>query len=266
MEFLKNHYEKLILSVVLLLLTAAAASMPFVISKNKQDIEDKLKSPRFAGPSEYEPRSLTELEQKLRSLEGDVSLRLSGEHNLVNPVGWRQRPDRSLYREDQLEPDKALQVDSIEPLYLRADFKRATGQGLTVKYDFGIAIEASDKSAYRSERRRSMEQNQTYSDHPFVLKDIEGDPQSPSRLTLVVTDTNERVFVYPGQPYERLDGYKANLTITQPTERSESNKYVGDQIVIDRRKYKIVAIGKTEVTVEAADTKERTTVSLRTNP
>ena len=265
MEFLKNHYEKLILSVVLLLLTAAAASMPFVISKNKQDIDAKLKSPRFGAPSEYEKRSLIELDQQLKSLEGEVSIDLGGEHNLVNPVAW-QKINGSLLREDQLEPDKALRVDMIEPLYLRVDYKNAIGQGNAVKYEFGIAIENSDKSSYRSERRRRLEFNQNYSDHPFILKGIQGDAQSPTEIFMVVSDTNERVSVFPGRPYERLDGYRANLTITQPSEISRPNQYVGDQIVINRQKYKIVAIGKLEVTVEAADTKERTTVSLRTNP
>lgn len=261
MEFLKNHYEKILLSVVLVLLTGAAGTMPFLITQSQEKIETATKSPRIVV-KQYESISLDERRQELGQLQEKVQLDLPDDHNLLNPVPWKQRPDGSIYPVTQENPKQAIEILEITPLYMRVRFLGVRGSGDAVQYNFGITLEAAaaQYKSRRSERRRVLDINVAYSDHPFVLREVEGTPQNPTSFTLVISDTGEQITVTPSQPFERIDGYKADLRVIAPSERTYRNLYRGDRIAIGDQTYNIVAIDENEVTVANTKSGKRTTV------
>lgn len=261
MEFLKNHYEKVLLSLVLVILTVAAGAMPMMISKTNRALED-VKTPPRGEDKLYEPTDVSDDEKKLEALLQPVELTMEGEHNVVNPIRWKERPDGSVYPETQEDPKQAVDVVSIEPLYFRVAYLGARVSSSSAKYDFGIAMEADAKKAYRNERRRSLEVNVAYTDHPVVLRKVEGSPENPEELLLVLTDTSEPVVVTPTQSYSRIDGYKADLLVKVPSERNVKNLYREDKLVIGDQNYEVVTIDAEAVTVSNTKTGKRTTIYL----
>src|SRR5689334_967515 len=123
MEFLKKHYEKLLLGLVLLGLTVAAAMLPFVISAKRKeltDIRDNLLKPKI---KELEPLNISREEAALQQAQAPVRLSFSGKHNLVNPVLWQKTPDGRLLKiQTGNEVVGAAEVTDIRPLYLSLSF------------------------------------------------------------------------------------------------------------------------------------------------
>jgi hypothetical protein len=262
MDFLKLHYEKLILSLVLVLLAAGAVMIPLQITSNRDLISKSLDSPRSRNIAEYEPADLRKLDDTLSDLEMDVVLDLSSAHHLINPVRWKAGADGTFYPETLLNPATAVQIVEVIPLYLKATFRSVSGAGTgRVKYEFMIAQQAHEKKNRRSDMRRSLEVNKSYTDHPFILREARGPLDNPSELILVHADTAEQITVTPTRPYAKLGGYKVDLKVTQPTEVIKRNLFVGDSLRVGDVSYNIVAIGEDEVTVEAKSTKQRTTIS-----
>src|SRR2546423_885824 len=95
MQFLKKHYEKILLSVVLLGLAAASAALPLLVSQVREQIDSTVK-----GVVKSKPKPWTPLEDYLstnravvRRIEGPFKIQLSGGHNLFNPVRWVRQTD-----------------------------------------------------------------------------------------------------------------------------------------------------------------------------
>src|SRR5688572_15795497 len=126
MQFLKAHYEKIILSVVLLGLVAAAALMPMKVSQEREQ-EEQRKSvllPQAVKP--LTPVDLTTNQQAVARASEPKRTVLVGEHNVFNPVRWQKNLDGSIYRAQDAGPG-ALQITDIRPLHLKVEFDQVTG-------------------------------------------------------------------------------------------------------------------------------------------
>src|SRR6188508_3029863 len=93
MQFLKTHYEKIVLSIVLLGLAAAAAFMPMRVSQEREKEEERqtILLPRTVKP--LQPIDFTTNASSLARLDQPMRIKMGGEHNLFNPVRWQKRPD-----------------------------------------------------------------------------------------------------------------------------------------------------------------------------
>src|SRR5436190_20603187 len=96
MEFLKNNYEKVILSVVLLGLAVAAALLPIWVAGEKRALEEADNQITQTERKELKPINLFTNELVLQRVVKATALRLSGEHNLFNPVPWQRMRDGHL--------------------------------------------------------------------------------------------------------------------------------------------------------------------------
>src|SRR2546430_5129300 len=93
MEFLRNNYEKVILSFVLLGLAVAAVLLLTSVDSEKRALEEIESGIIAAKPKELKLVDLSTNETALQRMLKPVSLRLVGEHNLFNPVQWKRMPD-----------------------------------------------------------------------------------------------------------------------------------------------------------------------------
>src|SRR5262245_25677714 len=88
MEFIKKHYEKIILSVVLLALAVAAFFLTVKVQNVKQELEEKGRRRTAAKKEPVKPIDLTTNEAVLQRLAKPIKVEYSGEHNLANPLRW----------------------------------------------------------------------------------------------------------------------------------------------------------------------------------
>src|SRR5580704_8252281 len=123
MEFLKKHYEKVVLGVVLLGLVVATASLPFI--KAAQDAALKAATERKIA---QKPKPLTNLdlslgESTLKRLAGPVMLNFAAPNKLFNPMPWQKAADGHLIKVNATNIGPfALVVLSNSPLYLKITF------------------------------------------------------------------------------------------------------------------------------------------------
>lgn len=264
MEFLKNNYEKVILSVVLLGLAVAAALLPIWVAGEKRTLEEADNQITQTERKDLKSVNLNTNEIVLQRVVKAAGLHLSGEHNLFNPVPWQRMRDGHLIpiRTGREIGPGALSVAKIAPLYLRIEYDSPAPTTDTVQYRFRVTRE-TEKSAGKRVA--------TYSAAPggarnqiFMLKEAKP-KDNPVEFTLELSDTKEQVTVSKDRPYVSVAGFTADLKYP-PENLSFPSKRLGDSLVFAGDTNKIVAITETNVTVAAASNTKRTTVAYTPAP
>src|SRR5438034_3121929 len=117
--FVRNHYEKVLLSLVLLGLAAAAAYLPIQINAHKRKLEEiklRIDRPPVAGKLP-KPLDLSTNMATIERVEKLPNLTLTRPHNLLNPVTWKRTPEGRLLKIDteDKEGPGALKVTKMTP-------------------------------------------------------------------------------------------------------------------------------------------------------
>lgn len=265
MPFIKKHYEKILLSIVLLGLAAAAAALPLEVAR----VEDYLTSMREGvvrtDPKPFQPVDLSANKAVVTRLEGDIQLNFSEPHNIFNPVQWQKKSDGSLLKiptSDHIGP-AALVVTDIDELMMTVQYDRAEGTAENAKYYFTITREGETNP-----RKSVTATLRTPRNANFEILEVIGPKEDPAGFKLLLKDEQEPIVVTKDQPHSRITGYAAQLKYP-PHNQSFSKPFrVKDTLRLtgDSETYKIVAINRNEVTVAADSTQKRTTVKFETTP
>src|SRR5262245_12068099 len=130
MEFLKKHYEKIILSVVLLGLAGVAAMLPIRVNKEKENEEARKQQLLAAPVKAMEDINLSTNRAVLEKVKAPIQFDIAGRHNLFNPVPWVQTPAGALIKVQTGNEIgiQALEVTAIKPLDLIVKFDEVVGQ------------------------------------------------------------------------------------------------------------------------------------------
>ena len=267
MDFLKKHYEKIILSIVLLGLALAAALLPFAIQKAREDLEGMNVVAPPAKP--FKPVNLSTNEAAIAHLKNPPKVDFSGSHNVFNPVVWKQFADGSLRKIPTSNPAELLKIDKIIPLQLVIAFDRATTTG----YYFSIVREAmvSRVNARKQSRYAKLGEKVTFpgvDGKPvdlFTFRELKGPPEDPTGFVLELMDTKEIVSIGKEKPFTRVEGYSADL------QYELGNKKFGDtrkgaSLAFEGDTYNVIAILKNEVRVQAFSNLKITTVTWKGAP
>ncbi len=259
MQFIKKHYEKIILGAVLLGLTAALAALPFKIASEKQFLEDSRNQVVNVSPKELPPLNLERPNAALQRAQSPFALSFSGEHNLFNPVRWQKLPDGRMIREQNVDMLAGLVVTKINPLYLTVTFDSTTTSGYLVKLrrETKTARNESEVSGFLTLEKPNL-QNRNL----LMLREVKGgDTQSP-QLGLELVETGEKISVAIGAPFRRVDGYTVDLKPPEGSVRSnlrEGNaiRFGGEEYTI--RSIKEVAPTEYEIVLSAKSTEKKST-------
>ena len=266
MEFLKKNYEKLILSVVLLGLAAAAALLPSWVAEERQRLNEiENDSGKKNPPKEFKPLNLTTNEAVLRRTRRPEPLVLAGEHNLLNPVQWKRLPDGNLVKlvTGAEIGAGALRIVDLRPLNLILSYEGPVGTNEFVQYRFKITREAERTPSKRAATTRSVPTVGTKNDI-FTLKEMRP-KEDPKEFVLEMVDGKQMITVTRETPYVGVAGYMADLKY-EPEKLNFPGKRVDDRLVFAGDANKIVAITETNVTVEALSNTKRTTIPYREAP
>lgn len=258
MQFLKAHYEKIILSVVLLGLAAAAALMPITVSKERQKQQDLLEIFIPKKVKELQPLDLTTNAMVLARLAQAQRLQLAGDHNLFNPVRWQTRPtDKGLIKTAEAGV-AALAVSEITPLRLRVEFDQVVTTSEEPKYMLQVLNEVQ-----RSSRPTPRTAGVGDKNNMFSIEKIIGDnPAEPKGLQVLLAGDKQPVIIAKDQPYERVIGYAAALR-HKVEDKTWKDLKVKDEISFGGETYNIVAITENEVVLSAKSNKKQTVLEFK---
>lgn len=262
MDFIKKHWEKVLLGVVLIGLLFAVVGLPIKIASEKEEMERIRVGITQTPVDAIEDLNPSRMERAIERTHRPAMLDLTTSNRVVNPVQWNRSPNGQLIR--VLTGDEvgvaAVNVDSISPLYLIITLDSVLTTDSGSRYAIGVERQAESSKRARTKR-------QTYAavgdkNDNFLLREVKGPPAQPTALDLELSDTGERVTLTTGKPFERVDGYMADLTYP-PDSRKWASKRVGDTIQVERENYNIVAITKDEVVLSSSRTGKKTSLKVR---
>ncbi len=252
LTFLKRHYEKLILALVLIGLVVVGVTLP----KQIKDANDTPPPP--PNPSDKSglmaPMEVGPLVAAMQQVTNPPPLTLSGEHNLFNPVVWKRKSNGDLVKILKTGAD-ALIVSNIVPEYMKIALDRPGGDG----YFMYVVSPAGKRTNEYVKLNEKAPRTKLYE---ITGTNGSGDD---TKLELQLLDTGEKVSVTEKEPYERVEGYIADLWY-QPDLKSYPKKHVNDTFDLDGDQYKVVAITNDAVTVQATSTTEKTTINWNGKP
>ena len=269
MEYLKRHYEKILLSIVLLFLAGAAGYLIYQVSNKRQELKVKEQKIIEGTPkSKLKPlddaryRKLLELGKTVEHLE------LGKNHHVFNPVTWVRKPNGEIVKIQSGNEIglRAAVVTKITPLHLTVDMI-ATGTAERPTYSVGVTREYSLDPNKKKKQARTVSLNNKVVVEvglSYVVKEIKGTyPDVELAVDLTTGEETQTISLSKGKPYQKVMVYTCDLryppdNINYPPGQRENNKVViaGEEAIIS-------AIKPNEVTLQVPSTQQRTTLPFR---
>jgi hypothetical protein len=259
MDFVKKHYEKIILIVVLVGVVGFLVFLPFLIShdieQQKEMADQVVKSPVKPLP----PLDLTREAGISQRVQSPADFDFSTTNRLFNPLEWKKRPDGTLFpiKNGNETGASAAVVTKITPLYLIITFDSVETNGEAPRYVLGIEHQAATNPALRRKQQRyaSAGEKKDF----FILSEVKGDPADPSILVLKLTDTGDTVTVTRDKPYQRVEAYAADLKY-ELEKKNFAGRRVGSALAFGGEDYIVVAVDADEVILSAQSNQKKTTL------
>lgn len=257
MDFLKKHYEKVLLGVVLVGLAVGAALLPWMIASERRGLQEKADEIIRRPPKPLPELDLSATTNLFQRVGTPVVLDLSAGSKLFNPATpWQRRPDGGIAPVPAgrgVGPD-AVVVTKITPLYTTFTLENVNVLESGARYIIGIVREAAAKPTDRRKRTVGASLNENTKEG-FIIREVRGPANEPTELVLELTDTGERVTLSKTKPYRRVDGYTADLRYP-PENRTWPGLRVGARVRLSGEDYNIVAITANEVVLSAPSGKK----------
>ena len=260
MDFLKKHYEKVVLGVVLLGLAVAVAFLPFKIASEKQKLEDMRNQLIHPKVKELTNLDLSLPDAVLKRMAAPALVDFSAPNKLFNPMPWQKAADGHLIKVDATNVGpNAVTITKMTPLYLKLSLDSVTLLEAGPRYVIGIEKEAAPNLRDRPKTQKYCSLNTK--NETFTLRDVKTPADNPTNVTLVLelNDTKQRAVVSREQPFRRIDGYVVDLKYG-PENKTWTNKRIGAPLSFNGQDYNIVAINENEVVLSAKSNQKNWTV------
>lgn len=249
----RQHYEKLVLTIALLMLAGAILFLYQARVAEQEKIKDI--PGNFKG-RKVKPVRLADFEAAafaLKQTERPVAVTLASGHNLFNPVEWRldrvaQTPTK-IKSEMDVGPH-AMQIVAIKPLQLHIVYgsPSTSGEGaqlVVLGYQVYSTNETRPMRAVNPPRvvRAFMALNETNRQAVFLLREVKGEPREPTELVGELKDFGGEKFTFaPGRPYSRVLAHEAELRYKPNPEKKYEHIRAGETVDIEGQIYKVVDI------------------------
>ena len=259
MDFIKKHYEKIVLSAVLLGLVGALVFLPVLISRDRQEQEDMESGIVHAKPKPLPELDLTRQDKVLARLKSPYDLDFSTTNKLFNPVEWQKDASGYLIKiaTGHEVGAAAAVVTKIMPLYFVVTLDAVQTNELGTIYVIGVERQAAAFPQLRHKRQHYASKGEK--NDAFTLTDVKGAPENPDELILKLADTGDLVLVSRGKPFQRVDAYAADLRY-DPEKKFFPGRRVGSTVSFGGDDYLIVAIDQNEVILSAQSNQKKTTL------
>jgi hypothetical protein len=267
-QLCRQHYEKLILVFVLLLLAGAVFYL-FQASQEEGEATRKMtegfKTPRGTP---VEPASLDRFAAAMKVATNPPTLSFAGKHNLLNPVKWQQpRGGGQIIKVvsgDEVGAN-AMRIAGISPLHLSVAYGKEASTGAEIT---GYHIVVTNELATLARFRRVSQYVPTGATNTtvFVLTEVKGPPEAPTELVARLRDfNNETISFAPGKPYTRVVGHEAEL-VYAPNGKKYPRLRKDSPLDIEGEPYKVVDISSNKVVVSDDSNGKRYTIEQMAAP
>jgi hypothetical protein len=256
MDFIKKHYEKILLSVVLLGLVGALVFLPFIILNDQQQVREMGEAPFRGKVVALTNLDLTEQSNVIERLQSPYRLDFDTTNKLFNPVEWQRTMDSRLIKAAGATPQAAV-VTGITPLYLVLTLDSMETNELGARYIIGVERQAAMNPAQRHKQQRYSSVGEKKD--VFTITDVKGPPENPDGLVLKLADTGETVTLRKGTPYKRVDAYEADLRY-DPEKDIWPGQRAGNHLHFAGDDYTIVDITSNEVVLSAQTNQRKWTL------
>ena len=267
MQFIKNHYEKILLGAVLLGLVGLLVAMWFVIETDKQKMENLRLTYFPKTPQPLPDMDLKAQDEAMSRLSTIPTLDFSTTNRLFNPVQWlvdrNVRPIK--INNDTMFGPGAVVVTKIAPLYFAITLESTTTNATGGLYTFIEEDQSAPTAGQRRLRRHYATMGETVPDKTVTGKDesfklvaIKGPPDNPDELNLKLIGTGETVTLTKAKPFRRVDGYTADLAYP-PDKLTFTGQRVGSPIKFGGEGYNIIGIDQNQVVLSSQINQKRWT-------
>ncbi len=282
MEFLKNHYEKVVLSLVLLLMAGGAVMLVLGAGSVQQELDNFKKVVVETGGQRPDPPNRGEYLSAISNAQPRL-IDLTKGHKVFNPELWYVNTNGDLIIGTNVGVSK-LFVTEIKPLRLKLELV-ISGNAERPSYLVKMTKEFMPKVSDQKPINRSINLNSTnYLDETkpvrkfngyLVPRGISGPPDNPT-VELDYHDPSrdvEKVKLTKAQPFETVVDYGAkllysveNIQFPSPARKDINYERKDSQLVFAGDTNIIVEITATNVVVKAISNDKPTTIPLAPPP
>jgi hypothetical protein len=259
MNFLKKHYEKILLGVVLLGLVGAVVFLPFLILHDRNVLDSTRTDIISHAVKPLPPLDLTEESNTVERLQLSYQPDFETTNKLFNPVDWQRAVNGDLIkieRGNEVGPEAGV-VARITPLYFILTLDSVETNEFGVRYVISVERQAAPVPWQRAKRQHYAsigEKNEA-----FTITAVNGPPADPAQLIVQLTDSGETATLSKNKPFRRVDGYMADLKYS-PEGKNWQDQRVGDDLKFAGDDNIIVAISQNEVVLSATSNQKKTTL------
>jgi len=267
MQFIKKHYEKIVLGVVLAGLVGALVFMPFYISSDNAAmvaLTEGMINPSAKPLPDLDLSAQTAAAARLR---GGYSLDLDTTNKVFNPQDWVKQSDGTIVPAANHTGPQMCVVTGITPLYLILSLDSVSTNELGARYSIGVEKQADKNPS----KRRKQTHSTAVGDKPndtFSIVSVKGDDISnPSEVDLKLTDTGEIISIASGKPYQRVDGYMADFRydpekLVFQNARAGDMRASGHEIVFNGSRFIVDDVQSNQVILRDLTNQKKTTLNF----
>ena len=241
MDFLKKHYEKILLGFVLAGLIGVLVFMILYIASDREEMAQKR--------------------------EGLIHPRVTALTNLDLTVQSNAMADWLKYPDGRIVPLKtgneiglnAVVVTNITPLYLILSLDEVVTNELGVRYTVGVEKQAALTAARRRKQSHLIAEDGEVKDL-FKLVKVTGAKENPDALVLKLADDGEEVSIALGKPYRRVEAYIADFRYPPENNKTFHGRRIGDKVSFGGTDYLVVEVNQNELILADQSNQKKTSL------
>jgi hypothetical protein len=258
MNFLKKHYEKVLLGLMLAGLIGVLVFMLFYIASDTQDMNNKRNSLIHPPVHALTNLDASVLDGAMLRTKSPFSLDLETTNKLLNPMEWQKNVDGTIILAAKRTGVQVAVVTNITPLYLTISLESVTTNELGAGYFISVERQAAPLARNRHSVRRYVSMADK-ANESFQLQQVKGPPDNPEALVLKLPDMDEPITISTGKPYRRVDGYAADFRY-DPERRAFHGRRVGDKVAFGGVDYSVVEVNQNELILQDQSNQKKTSL------
>jgi hypothetical protein len=258
MEFLKKHYEKILLGLVLAGLIGVLVFMLFYISTDKQSMEDRANSLTHPKVTKLPDIDLTVQGNAIARQQSPYLLDFETVNKLFNPLEWQRGLDGTLIPAAKKTGLQMAVVTNIAPLYLIITFDSILTNELGARYVVGVEKQAAPTKAKSLKHQHYVSVGDKAND-TFSLDKVQGAVENPDALVLKLVDTGELATVSRDKPYRRVDAHTADFRY-DPEKKIFRARRIGDKVSFGGVDYLVVEVNQNELILSDQSNQKKTSL------